>query len=100
MIRSQPCGFRGFHVRREIVEEHDRARRRDVRALGRESEDLRVRLAQSDMVRRNRELEELDNPQLVRVAFPMQLVRVTERGEPVPDPDKIVSLKVAADVAA
>ena len=38
-----------------------------------------MRFAQPDLVRRNRELEELDDPQLVRVALPVQLVRVAQR---------------------
>src|SRR5687768_4838103 len=37
-------------------------------------------------MRRDRELEKLDDAQLVRVALPMQLIRVTERGEPITGP--------------
>ena len=62
------------------------------RAVDRGSIYVRMRFAQPDLVGGDRKLEELDDSQLVRVALPVQLVRVAQRREAVTGAERFEQL--------
>ena len=75
--------FRGDDVRVGIVEEHHGIRRYAKPIKGR-SIDTWIGFAAPDLVRRDRDLKEFCDTEIVHVAFPMHLIGIAQSGETKP----------------